>query len=213
MSPYWIAAAVCAACTVGLLWGERRHDQRIKWLFKPLASAAFIAAAFLLDAHQHPFGLTVIVGLCLSALGDVLLIPRSTGISFLAGLGAFLLGHVAYSTAFAIRGVDWTWVGIAAAPLLVFGVVVHRWLKPDVPKMLRVPVVAYIVVICTMALLAVGTYGAHGDARVPVAATLFVASDISVGVDRFKGGGFGNRLWGVPLYFGAQLVFAAAAGL
>lgn len=211
MTGYAIAAAVCAVCTVGLLWGERRHDQRVKWLFKPLASAAFISAAFLVDAHSHPFGVTVIVGLGLCALGDILLIPRSTGVPFLAGLGAFLLGHVAYSTAFWVRGVDLGAFAIAAVPLVGFGVVVHRWLKPDVPSMLQIPVVAYIVVICTMAGLAIATYAAQGDPRVPIAAAIFVASDISVGIDRFKHGGFGNRAWGVPFYFGAQLVFAAAA--
>ena len=30
-------------------------------------------------------------------------------------------------------------------------------------------------------------------------------------VDRFTGAGFGNRLWGLPLYYAAQLVFAATA--
>ena len=213
MTGFQIAAAICAACTVGLLWGERRHDQRLKWIFKPLASAAFIAAAFAVGAHEHPFGITVLVGLGLSALGDILLIPRSTGIPFLAGLGAFLLGHVAYSVAFAVRGIDWLAVAIAAVPLIVFGVVVHRWLSPDVPRLLQKPVVAYIVVICTMAALSVGTFAAAGDIREPIAAALFVASDVSVGIDRFKKGGFGNRAWGVPMYFGAQLVFAAAAAV
>ncbi len=211
MTGIWAAVAACGLCSAGLLWGERRDDQRIKWLFKPLASAAFIAAAFVLGAHTHPFGIVVLVGLCLSALGDILLIPRSTGVPFLAGLGAFLLAHVAYSTAFVVQGVDWAWAAGAAVPLLVFGVGVHRWLKPDVPHILRAPVVAYIVVICSMACLSVGTFGAAGDLRVPLAAFVFVAADISVGMDRFKGGGFGNRLWGVPFYFGAQLIFAAAA--
>lgn len=211
MTGFWAAAAVCALCTVGLLWGERRHAQRVKWLFKPLASAAFIAAAVMLGATEHPFGVALLTGLALSALGDILLIPRSTGVPFLAGLGAFLLAHVAYSTAFVVRGVDWTWSLGAAVPFTFLGVLVHRWFKPDVPSMLKVPVVAYIVVICAMACLSLGTWAAHGDPRVPLAAMVFVASDISVGIDRFKGGGFGNRLWGVPLYFGAQLIFAATA--
>jgi len=213
MTGFWAAAAVCAACTVGLLWGERRGDQRIKWLFKPLASAAFITAAFVVGGADHTFGVIAIVGLCLCALGDVLLIPRSTGLPFLAGLGVFLLGHVAYSIAFVVRGIDWLAFAAAAGPLIVFGVVVHRWLRPDVPSMLQIPVVAYIVVICSMAGLSVGTGFAAGDLLVPLAAAMFVASDLSVAVDRFKGGGFGNRAWGVPLYFGAQMMFAAAAGL
>jgi len=56
-----------------------------------------------------------------------------------------------------------------------------------------------------------GTFGAYGGPLLPIAAVMFLFSDVSVAIDRFKGGGFGNRLWGAPLYFAAQLVFAAAA--
>lgn len=207
----WVTGGLCALFTVGLLYGERRHVQRVKWLFKPLASACFLVAAVMLGAHTHPFGLGVLVGLGLSTLGDVLLIPRGAGRAFLAGLGAFLLAHVAYSAAFVIRGVDWIGVLVAAIPMTVIGVLVRRWLRPDVKPRLQGPVVAYIVVICSMACLGFGTWWAHGNPLVPLAAGMFILADVSVSIDRFKGGGFGNRIWGVPLYFAAQMVFAVAA--
>jgi hypothetical protein len=38
--PEWFVAA-CALFTAGLLWAEKRESVRLKWLFKPLASASF----------------------------------------------------------------------------------------------------------------------------------------------------------------------------
>jgi uncharacterized membrane protein YhhN len=67
------------------------------------------------------------------------------------------------------------------------------------------PVLAYIVVITVMVILAWSCFGV--GFVVPLAATLFFLSDISVAIDRFRGGGFGNRLWGLPAYYVAQLLF------
>lgn len=208
---FLIASAVTMGFAALHVYGERVDSQRVKWLSKPFASIGFIAAAIAVDAHTHPFGIWVLVGLVLSTVGDILLIPRSTGPAFLAGLGAFLLAHVAYCGGFIARGVDTTWLVVAAAPTIAFGIGVHRWLKPDVDAFLQRPIVAYIAVICAMVAASFGTFGAYGGLLLPIAAVMFLLSDVSVAIDRFKGGGFGNRLWGAPLYFAAQLVFAAAA--
>ena len=42
---------------------------------------------------------------------------------------------------------------------------------------------------------------------------MFWMSDISVARARFKSAGFGNRLWGLPLYYAAQLVFALTTAI
>ena len=64
-------------------------------------------------------------------------------------------------------------------------------------------------VITMMLILAIGTSAVDGHWLIAVAATGFWLSDISVANGRFKNAGFLNRLWGIPLYFVAQLVFAA----
>jgi hypothetical protein len=38
---------------------------------------------------------------------------------------------------------------------------------------------------------------------------MFYASDLSVARDRFVVFRFSNRAWGLPLYFGAQLILAS----
>ena len=69
---------------------------------------------------------------------------------------------------------------------------------------------AYVAVITAMVALSVGTTLYQGSQLIPVAAFMFWLSDISVARGRFKEAGFSNRAWGIPLYFGAQVVFAYA---
>jgi hypothetical protein len=45
------------------------------------------------------------------------------------------------------------------------------------------------------------------------AAVLFYLSDLSVARDTFVAPGFVNRAWGLPLYYGAQLIFACSTGV
>lgn len=210
---FWIACAVTTVASAITLFAERVESeatqQRLKWVFKPLAASGFIAAALIAGALNTTYGVIVLVGLALSMVGDVLLIPRSTGKAFLGGLGAFLLGHVAYAVAFAVRGVDPVWAAVGGVVWFIAAVGIGRWLLPNVSGRMRTPVIAYIVVITTMATLAFATHGAVAGGLIPIAATGFLLSDISVARDRFMNAGFGNRAWGLPLYFAAQLAFAA----
>ena len=41
-------------------------------------------------------------------------------------------------------------------------------------------------------------------------AVLFLLSDLSVARDRFVAPGFVNRLWGLPFYYGGQVLLAAS---
>jgi len=207
---YWAAAMVTGVAVMGLLWAEYRRSQGGKWLFKPVAAASFVYAALALGAHTHSYGQWVVVALILSLIGDILLIPAAVGGAFLAGLGAFLLGHLGFVIAFLVRGVDWTWTWVCGVFFSLVGVGVYRWLAPDVSRAMKAPVIAYIFVITMMIATSIGTAIHHTSGVIPVAATLFWLSDISVARGRFKDSGFTNRLWGIPFYFGAQIIFAYA---
>jgi uncharacterized membrane protein YhhN len=152
--------------------------------------------------------MTAALGLCL--VGDVLLIPARREI-FMAGIGAFLLGHLAYGAAFLARGVEIHWALVALVPLAVVAWLVRRWLGPHVPARMAIPVQAYIVVITAMVALASGTLGRRPDGEglaIAVAAAAFFTSDLAVARHRFVKTHYTNRLWGLPLYYGAQLVLA-----
>lgn len=208
MTAYGAAATACVAAVALLLAAERAGSRAGVRLWKPLASSAFVAAALLHGALASGYGRLVLAALVLSLVGDVLLIARAQA-TFLAGLGAFLLAHVLYAAAFVVRGVAATWTAVALVVLGVAALPVARWLLPHVPREMKGPVVAYMVVITAMVALGAGQVGLEGRALVLLAAGCFYLSDLSVARDRFVAPGFSNLTWGLPLYYLAQLLFTA----
>lgn len=71
---------------------------------------------------------------------------------------------------------------------------------------------AYVVVISAMVACAAGAFGATGDAALLAGAVAFFLSDLAVARERFVARSFANKLWGLPLYYGAQLLLAWTAG-
>jgi uncharacterized membrane protein YhhN len=202
---------LCTLAVVGLLIAERQESALGKWLTKPLASALFIAIAVAGGACEHSYGQAIVVGLILSFFGDVLLIPAGAGTPFRLGAASFLLGHVAYSAAFLVRGADLPLMLLAATIMVVPAVIVLGYLGPKVPEHMRALVRAYIAVISIMVTLAIGTHLHSADPRILVGAAMFYVSDLSVARDRFIGKSFANRAWGLPLYYGGQILLALSA--
>ncbi|MBI3543918.1 MAG: lysoplasmalogenase [Deltaproteobacteria bacterium] len=207
-----LLALATIAATITFMVADSRASKRGKWIFKPLASALFVATGFAAGACDSSPGRWIAVGLVLGAIGDVLLIPDNKK-TFLLGLGIFLLGHVAYVVSFLVMGADGGSTAMALLPLAFVAAIVWRWLKAHVEAKLRVPVLAYMVVITGMVALSFGAWRAGASWRWFAAAVSFYLSDLSVARDRFVSHGFVNRAWGLPLYYGAQLAFALTAGL
>jgi uncharacterized membrane protein YhhN len=197
----WVAVAV-------LLVSEWRGARAGVWIAKPVASTGFVLAALAAGALDSTYGRFVLGALVLSWLGDVLLIPKAKA-SFLAGLASFLLGHVAFAAAFLVRGVSPLALGAAALPLAGAARAALRWLRPHVPDAMRAPVQAYVIVISAMVACAVGTVWAAGNPLVLLGALAFFVSDLAVARERFVENTVRNKLWGLPLYYGAQLLLAS----
>jgi uncharacterized membrane protein YhhN len=198
---------------IGLLVAEARGSAAGKWVAKPVASTAFVWAALASGAWHTGYGRTLLVGLTLCWCGDILLIPVRRPRVFQAGIAAFLLGHVAFAAAFTSLGLHAGATGAAALAMSAVGWTVTRWLRPHVPADFQVPVRAYVIVICAMAVVAVGAAFHRGAWPIALGALSFVVSDVSVARDRFVKPAFGNRAWGLPLYYLAQLVFALSIGV
>jgi uncharacterized membrane protein YhhN len=209
----WGPYVACALAVAGLLWAEHRGSRQGLWLAKPAASLAFIWAGIAAGALDSTYGQLVLSGLVLCLIGDVLLIPLDRPAVFRAGVFAFLAGHVAYSAAFMTQPLDP--YGLAGGAILLVIVVggVLRWLAASVPADMAWPVRVYMVVIGVMSTLACGLTAAGGPWAVAVGALAFTASDISVARDRFVQHEFLNRAWGLPLYYGAQLLLASTPAL
>ena len=201
----WVAITLAA---LGLhLFAEYRKWPTAIAITKLVASTGFLFTAINAGALAPGWGRWIFVGLALSWCGDAFLLARAKSM-FLAGLVAFLLGHVGYCVAFFMHGFDTT-VALAFAPvMLIAGLLVDRWLAGHVEDDMRLPVRAYIVVISIMLTLAVAAWREGGSHLLLLGALSFYLSDLSVARDRFVQREFFNRLWGLPAYYLGQLCLA-----
>jgi uncharacterized membrane protein YhhN len=201
----WVLLTLVA---VGLhLIAEYRQWSLTIAVTKLAASTGFLLVAVSAGALELDWGRWLFAGLVLSFVGDACLLGHSKP-TFLAGLVAFLLGHVSYCVAFVVHGYAHTSVLALAPVLLLAAWLVDRWLRDHVEAGMRVPVRAYIVVISTMLSLAFGAWRAGASPLLLLGALSFYLSDLSVARDRFVQRDFFNRLWGLPAYYLGQLCLA-----
>jgi uncharacterized membrane protein YhhN len=204
---FWILATLIALAL--LLVSEARGSRAGVWVWKPLASTGFVATALAAGALDTSYGRWVVAALVLSWWGDVLLIPRARA-AFALGLASFLAGHLAFAGGFVARGVSLPWLLASGVVLVAPALVVLRWLAPHVPDALRIPVRAYVVAISSMVACAFGTWAHAGGGGLLLGALMFFVSDLAVARERFVAHGFVNKTWGLPLYYGGQLLLAAS---
>lgn len=196
----------------GLVLAEFRRAHAGVWIAKPLASSGFIAASLASGALQSTYGRSVLLALVLCFCGDVLLIAQARA-AFLAGLVSFLCGHLAFAFAFTQRGLAPGPFALALVLAFAAALAFLRYCEPHVPAALRHPVRAYVTAISLMLACAAGTVARSGAPAILVGAFLFCVSDLAVARDRFIAPGPWNALWGLPLYYAAQLVLAATVAL
>lgn len=201
----WIL--LTALALTWLLVAEARSSRRGVLLFKPLASAGFVAVALALGAPFSHYSEIVLLALLLSWLGDFLLMFDRL---FLAGLVSFVLAHAAFAAAFALRGQSVPWAAVALAILAAAAGLIVRWLRPHLPSDMRVPVYVYVGAITFMVALASGAVAGGSPWMILAGAVAFFVSDLSVANDRFVHESFFNKLWGLPLYYAAQILLAAS---
>ncbi len=198
------------AFSILLLLFEARDFRAGIWFSKPVAAAGFIACALGFGALESDYGIKILVGLCLSWLGDVLLMAGGRGRIFLLGIASFFLAHCAYIVAFLGLAPDWEISAMAGVVMAVLLALFMRWIWAYLEGSFRGAVLAYVVVIGIMVALAAGASATTANPALVAGALLFAVSDVFVARDRFVQQGFVNRKWGLPLYFLAQLVLAAS---
>jgi len=199
------------ALVVVTLMGEREPASWRVWP-KAAASVGFIVLALVSRATDTAYGKWVLVALALGWVGDVALTLRRPA-WFMVGLAAFLMSHLAYVAAFQVHGLRAIATTVTLGLLLLVAGVVGRWLLPHVPRDMQVPVIAYIAVITVMVAAATGAASDGAPWPVLPAAVLFFLSDLAVARDRFVNPGIPNRIVGLPMYYAAQILFAASTGM
>lgn len=181
---------------------EWKGSKALVLLTKIAASSAFLALG-LIHAGRTYYGMLVAAALAFSWIGDILLVWRSHS-ALMGGIAAFLIAHVAYAVAFATLPLDAAAFGIALVIWNVVVVLLLRWLWKYLDGHDRFAVLIYMAAITIMVSLAAATT----TPLIGTAAALFAISDISVARDRFVMRSVANKIWGIPLYYLAQVLFA-----
>lgn len=187
----------------------------VAYITKPLATIAALLLAWTAARPVSPaYRKLVTLGLAASLAGDVfLMLP---GDLFLPGLASFLVAHLLYVTAFAGDGGGARDVPVFLVVAL-FGAAMLVVLWPALGAM-RVPVLAYVGVIATMAWQAIARWRAmpragagDGDGARRGAAALaafgaasFLVSDAALAVGRFRGAFAGGTAVVLGTYWLAQ---------
>jgi uncharacterized membrane protein YhhN len=180
-----MSMSVLAVLVVGAL-AVLSAERELKWLHIPTKPLTTALLAFIVGWPRTRLAVWVDVGIALSVVGDIALLGAGKG-SFLAGLGAFLLAHLAYGAAFAGVAVWSPGVAVVALVMIVTTTLVLRAIREGTVG-LRGPTIAYGVVISAMVIAAWATLGGPLTTA-PLAAggaVLFYASDASLALNRFR---------------------------
>ena len=181
MQLIWIVPAVLAVVD---WYAVARQDRRTETWAKPATLVALVVTALVLGATDTTAGLWLLVALVLGLAGDVFLLGDSDT-RFQLGLGAFLLGHLAFLVSFTRLGLDpasWAWVAwvvLLVCLLATRQVAPATYMRAGWP--LAGPVALYTIVIGAMVIVAFDT----GEPLIAVGATVFAASDSILAVNRF----------------------------
>jgi uncharacterized membrane protein YhhN len=171
----------------------------LNFAFKPLATLCVIAWAALGRSDDGLVKRWIVVGLVFSLLGDIALLWPVQG--FLAGLVAFLLGHLCYLVALT-RRVQFLHSRPAFGAWAVVAASVLASLWAGVPADMRLPVLVYVTALSAMAAQATSVW---------LGAALFVLSDAILATDKFVGGVPLPTLWNLSIYWLGQWFIARAA--
>ena len=178
-------AAVLMACVAAVAmlidwWAVRGARPGVESVAKPAVMVGLIGVAVAADLDPSSAQPRIIAALALGLAGDVFLLPQID--RFIEGLGAFLLGHLAYLVAFVLAwSPDLLVVVGLVAVVVVLRVVGIDIVRSVTASSLRWPVTAYIGV--TVAIVLFGA--ATGRWLVALGALAFASSDGVLGSDRF----------------------------
>ena len=176
------ASAAIAIASKYLGW-----HQNIFYVTKPLTTALILVPVIvLLPESESAYVALIAGGLAFAILGDILLmLPEER---FVLGIGSFAATHALYLAAF-ISAAGIALVNPSTIPLLLFAVIMTRFLWSGLRKSLQIPVLAYIVLIMIMTTQAIGAaveQEGTGLALAAAGAILLLASDSILAINRFR---------------------------
>jgi len=175
----------------------------LKGCLMPLVLAVYITTAGTQNIYWP-----VVFALVFAWIGDVLLVRITNILWFKLGLASFLIGHIFYCIAMYryIAPFNITVLLMSAALACCFGVILFKIVKPS--RQMKIPVIAYEIVILIMAIFALqfflSQYIAGGSLfgiLVFAGSILFVASDTLLALRTFRR---------IKMYFAVMLTYIPA---
>ncbi len=168
---------------VGDWLARARRNALLEYVCKPATLVALVGTALALSPG-HDAGARrawFVAALVCSLAGDVLLMLPAD--RFVAGLAAFLVGHLCYVAGFWAHGPGGLAFLVAVVVVAVVVVPLGRRILGAIGAGggLRIPVALYMVVISVMLATALAT----GNVPAAVGAVLFVSSDAMIAWNRF----------------------------
>ena len=144
------------------------------------------------------------IGLLFSGAGDIILELDRSGY-FTYGLGAFLIAHIFYISAFITKPKLKKLRSFIALFMIVYGSIIGYFLIPNLGDM-TVPVIVYLCVIVVMGISA--SIGGSIHYLVVAGACFFILSDSIIAINRFLEPISYSSFWIMITYYPAQFLIA-----
>lgn len=204
---------------------ERKQHLLAALLLKAGASLLFVFAGFVAFslATLPTFGRMIVLGLMLGAIGDVclnlrFLLAGRARLIFLFGIGAFLLGHIAYLVALVGLAPMALLYALPVAAVLSFVLIRFVLSRVEVSGAIKVFGIVYLCVVFLMACVCIALFALDthslGRAVFAAGALLFAASDVFLVFNQFGKNAYpAFRALNLSLYYLGQVCICLTIAL
>ncbi|HAW78721.1 MAG TPA: hypothetical protein DCX27_02775 [Balneola sp.] len=203
-----VFAIICLLSLSALLWAEKNESVWGRWIFKIIASSAFVLIALTLADVTSTFSKWMIAGFVFSLTGVIFLIKSAEKNFFKIGIVSFAMAHIAFILAFVSIGALGISFYVTTLLALCLMLISYKWLIPGLHSEFKAMVIVYMIIIGIMCSLS--GYAWEGSYRdgVLIGAFVFAISDLYVAREKFIKSEFKNKIIGLPLYYLAQIFLA-----
>ena len=214
---------IIAGFVLQALFIKSEHEEKylLADILKGTASLMFVLIGYTaFQTVNNPFNRQLFFGLLFGMIGDILLnlryvFPKHGQKIFLAGIVAFLIGHVLYLLALIPQARHvWIWYCIAAGALAAAGLLAYTFKTMEVKKAFKIFGVFYLGAVFIMTAIALGiAFFTPGRRAIiyAIGAVLFTASDVVLIFNTFSGvTKFSLRIANLTLYYIGQILIACS---
>ena len=214
---------ILAGFVLQALFIKSEHEEKylLADILKGAASLMFVLIGY--NAFQivnNPFNRQFFYGLLFGMIGDILLnlryvFPKHGQKIFLAGILAFLIGHILYLVALIPQARHvWIWYCIIIGALAAGGLLAYTFKTMEVKKAFKIFGVFYLGAVFIMTAIALGIAVFTPTRRTviyAIGALLFTASDVVLIFNTFSGvTKFSLRITNLTLYYIGQILIACS---